>query len=559
MAGSFFSQLRALHERLTLNQKLSIAGLATVILFGSLAFVYLLHQDSYQLLFTDLDAAGASSVVEKLKQMDIPYRLSDGGRSVSVPADRVTQARIEIASQGLPASGQMGFELFDRNNWGITDFAEKVNYRRALSGELERTISGLSEVSHARVHLVMEKDSLFEDEKQPAKASVVVRLHMGRSLAMRQIAGIRNLVACSVEGLQADNVSVIDIDGNLLTQEAEDQASLDDKHVEARRKQERELVRKVVDILEPIVGKEKVRVTASVDLDHSDTKQQEEIYDPAKSVVLSQTKTEELVGGAAAPQGVPFRANESPAAGSVSTQNTGRDRRLQSEVVNYEVTKTLRQTHVAQGRLQRLSVSVVVDDKTVVETVQPDEAAQADTQNNRRRSPNTPPPEPQEVVKRVSRSPEEMAQLTELVKGAIGLDEARGDSLVVQNISFADVPEPLPPVEPGWLEKYREYGQPLARYLLIFFLFGLFYLMIFRPVKKRVFSYVEVSEADLGELSGGDRARLEKGEAAKKLLEASIPEELDVRTVKKKKLAELAKEDPALVTQIVRSWLSEGV
>ena len=203
MPGGLLSQLRALKEKLSINQILSIVALGTVILCSVLAFVYLLHKEPYQTLFTEMDAEEANSVVQKLKELEIPYELSNGSRTVLVPAGRIDQAVMELASAGLPNRDRIGFEIFDESQWGVTEFAEKIKYRRAMEGELERTIVSLSEVSSARVHLVMEKESLFVRDTQPAKASVAIRLKQGVKLGANRVTAISNLVAFAVEGVDS--------------------------------------------------------------------------------------------------------------------------------------------------------------------------------------------------------------------------------------------------------------------------------------------------------------------------------------------------------------------
>jgi flagellar M-ring protein FliF len=544
MAGNFLAQMKALNEKLTLSQKLSILALGTVILFGSFTFVYLLQKESYQLLYSNLDASSANTVIQQLEQSNIPYRLSDSGRSISVPAEQVDLLRIEVASQGVPNSGSPGFELFDQNSWGTTDFAEKVNYQRALAGELERTIVGLAEVASARVHLVMEKESLFEEDKQPAKASVVIRLSGVNRLSEKRVEGIRNLVAFSVPGLEAEYVTLVDVYGNLLSQRPGDQDLLTDVQMELRRGLEADYAAKVKSILEPLVGEDKVRVTASVLLNSSETQQNEEIYDPERSVVVSQQRTEEVMkDGKLTPEGIPFQANDT---GTVLADGTDRGRTRQSEIVNYEVSKTIRQTLLPKGSIERLSVAVVVDNKTV-------ESQNAEGQITQRTEPRT---------------DEEMSRFHELVAATIGLSPERGDTLVVQNVSFSPTEEETFPVyEPSVLEQYKNLILPALRYFLVLALFGLFYFMIFRPVKNKVFSYVEVSEPDYAQLNaaGKDPALLEKLQQqlgqleGSKGLEERVSEALEQGAVTKKQLSNLAEKDPALVTQLIRSWLSEGV
>ena len=188
--------------------------------------------------------------------------------------------RIELASQGVADNSTSGFELFDQNSWGITDFAEKVNYQRALEGELERTITSLSEVASARVHLVMEKEALFEEDEQPAKASVVIRLRGMSRLPAKRVNGIRNLVAGAIQSLDPEHVTVVDDHGNLLSETLDPDEALTNVQLELRRRLEADTVRKVKEIMEPLVGVDKVRVTASVILDQSESEQNEEIYDP---------------------------------------------------------------------------------------------------------------------------------------------------------------------------------------------------------------------------------------------------------------------------------------
>ena len=544
MAGNFLAQMKALNEKLTLSQKLSILALGTVILFGSFTFVYLLQKESYQLLYSNLDASSANTVIQQLEQSDIPYRLSDSGRSISVPAEQVDLLRIEVASQGVPNSGSPGFELFDQNSWGTTDFAEKVNYQRALAGELERTIVGLAEVASARVHLVMEKDSLFQEDKQPAKASVVIRLSGANRLSEKRVEGIRNLVAFSVPGLEAEYVTLVDVYGNLLSQRPGDQDLLTDVQMELRRGLEADYAAKVKSILGPLVGEDKVRVTASVLLNSSETQQNEEIYDPERSVVVSQQRTEEVMkDGKLTPEGIPFQANDT---GTVLADGTDRGRTRQSEIVNYEVSKTIRQTVLPKGGIERLSVAVVVDNKTV-------ESQNAEGQITQGTEPRT---------------DEEMSRFHELVAATIGLSPERGDTLVVQNVSFSPTEEETFPVyEPSVVEQYKNLILPALRYFLVLALFALFYFMIFRPVKNKVFSYVEVSEPDYAQLNaaGKDPALLEKLQQqlgqleGSKSLEDRSSEALEQGAVTKKQLSNLAEKDPALVTQLIRSWLSEGV
>lgn len=538
MAASALSQLSALNKSLTLNQKLSIIGLGVVILFGVLLFGYLVQREPYQLLFSDLDASNANSVVEQLKQLGTPYELANGGRSILVPADRVSETRLELASQNLPKSGRIGLELFDQNNWGISDFAQKVNYRRALEGELERTILSLSEVSESRVHLVMQKDSLFEEDSQPAKASVVIKLNNASTLAKRKVAAIRNLVAFAVEGLDPKNVTLVDVGGNLLSEPLPEEESLTSAQAGMRQKVEKELCDKVHAILAPIVGEDNVRVSASVQLDFSQTTEKSEsIQDP---IIISQQVSKELVNSPGR-QGIPFKSNDPAAAGTTGQASTQNGRSLQTETTNYEVSKTVRQTVRPSGGVLQQSVAVVVNDK---QTTTADGEAQMQ-----------------------SRTSEEMERIRNLVTATVGLNAERGDSLTVENVSFTLRPEDLPTVSmPSFWQRNRDLIYPVFRYGLILLVFALFYLLIFRPVKNRVFSYVDVEKVNNRQLAASikDPELLKQLESALSGERALGEGELlhkptNPESAMRKEILRLAKDDPQAVTHLIRSWLSEGV
>lgn len=540
MDVGILTQLKTLNDKLTLNQKLSIASLGALVLAAVLVFAYMVQREPYYLLFSDLDAANASSVVDRLRTMNVPHRLADGGRSVQVPADRIDQARIELAGQGLPTVGRMGFELFDQSSWGITDFAESVNYRRALEGELERSIISLTEIRQARVHLVMEKQSLFEEDSKPAKASVVVSVGGVGGLTRARTLAIRNLVDFSVEGLLPHNVTVVDVNGNLLSEPLAEEESLTDAQLGFRRRFEKDLCDKVAAILEPILGHENLRVSASVHFDFSETTEKlERVLDP---VVISQQISRETVNSPT-PEGIPFRANDpgSPVADSAVGGRDGRN--FETETTNYEVSKSVRQTLLPSGGLLRQSVAVVVNDRPAL--VEGEDGTTAVG----------------------SRSPDEMERIRNLVAATIGLNADRGDTLIVENVSFSGRPEISPITHtPGFWEQNRNYLYPGARYLAILFLFGLFYLVIFRPVKRKVFAYVDVEQPQQRRLAAamGDPELLKQleealGSSGRALPGAVSGAAVDKNAAMKKELLSLAKEDPQAVTHVIRSWLSEGV
>lgn len=549
MPGGLLSQLRVLKAKLSVNQILSILALATVIFSSVLVFVYMLHKEPYQTLLTDLDAQEANSVVQKLDELDIPYELADGSRTILVPAGRIDQVVMDLASVGLPNRGRIGFEIFDETQWGVTEFAEKVKYRRALEGELERTIVSLSEISSARVHLVMEKESLFVRDTQPAKASVAVRLDRGVKLGANRVTAISNLVAFAVEGLSPEQVTVVDAHGNLLSQpNSGDEVSSADQ-LQHQRKVESDLEAKVISLLQPLVGRGGVRATASVRLNLNDVQQTEEIYDPNGAVILSQTSTREFAPQDVPKSGIPFKANLPPGEAPPGTtplpepdpQSPGRSR--SSNTTNYHVSKTLRNLTSPRGSIQQISMAVVVDDKMGAPTAEGEAAA---------------PGEP--------RSAEEMESLAKLVRATVGFSAERGDVVTVENVSFTGLKVAVEPMgEEVWWEQYYPLIQPAARYVAILVFFVLFYFLIFRPVKKRVFSYVELSEPEFAQLAGagGNLARqiegqLGSGEAASGGLVSARDAHSEQVATTKSELLSMAKDNPDRVSNLVQSWLSEG-
>lgn len=273
----FLARVKSLASSLTAGQiaTIGVAFVAIVALVGGSALFLGSSSSSYRLLFSDMDAESAAGVVSRLESLDVPFRLEEGGRGVRVPADRVDALRLEFSSQGLPASGRIGFEIFDRTAFGATEFLEHVNYRRALEGEIARTIATLSEVSGARVHISMAKESLFSEREQPAKASVVLALkNRNRPLSAATVTGIGRLVAASVEGLRPEAVVIVDSYGRPLARPQED-GELPGDGVQGERQQriEQDMARRVVSLLEPVVGENRVRANVTVRLN---TQSQEE-------------------------------------------------------------------------------------------------------------------------------------------------------------------------------------------------------------------------------------------------------------------------------------------
>ncbi len=307
------NQIRKLLASLTLRQKISLLGVAALVVAGLAAFTSWRRERDFRLLFAGLAAEDAAAVTEKLRAAGVEYRLADNGSAVLVPSARVAELRLQMAAAGLPRSGRIGFELFDRNNFGASDFTEQVNYRRALEGELERSVMALAEVEQARVHVTFPKDSVFLEARQPAKASVLVRLRPGARLAPASVQAICYLVASAVEGLAPEAVAVLDMRGNLLNR-ARSPATAEDSSeaaLELRQRLEKDLLAKIHATLEPVLGPERFRAGVSVECDLTSGEQSEEIFDPSRSVMVSSQKTEDISGTQLA-SGVPGTASNLP-------------------------------------------------------------------------------------------------------------------------------------------------------------------------------------------------------------------------------------------------------
>ncbi|HSW50848.1 MAG TPA: flagellar basal-body MS-ring/collar protein FliF, partial [Bryobacteraceae bacterium] len=329
---------------LSTSQILTILVVVGAVGTGLYYFTRWRQEGDFRPLYVNLEVEDAGAVVERLKQDGSAYRLSADGRSVMVPSAQVAEMRLSLASEGLPRNSRIGFELFDKTNFGATEFAEKINYRRALEGELERSVASLAAVEQARVHLTFPKDSVFLEARQPAKASVMVKLKPGHRLAAQNVSAISHLVSSAVESLAPEAVSVLDMQGNLLIRPRLAQTADGEPPSEAmlafRQAVERDVVAKIATTLEPLVGADKFRASAAVECDFSSGEQSEESFDPARSVMLASQKTEESTGTSSS-AGVPGTASNLPRPASQPASASGGVFR-QTENITYQSSRTVR-------------------------------------------------------------------------------------------------------------------------------------------------------------------------------------------------------------------------
>ncbi|UCD63429.1 MAG: flagellar M-ring protein FliF [Candidatus Zixiibacteriota bacterium] len=399
--GEYFKGILDYVGRMTPSQVMMLLGVIAGTVVGIIFVVGWLNDATYTPLYSDLDQAEAGEIVSYLTDNRIPYRLSDGGRGIEVPSGDVYKTRIALASEGLPRSGNMGYSIFDENNLGMTDFLQNLNFRRALEGELTRTIMQLNEVQAARVHIVMPKERLFKKDQKEATASVVLKLKGSTGLSKRQINGITHLVASSVEGLKPANIAIVDYDGNLMSSgsETDPLAGLSSSQLEVRKQVEQYLQDKAQSMMDDVLGSGKSVIRVTADLDFQQIERTSETFDPNAPSIRS----EERVTTSATSSDKPSESAES-----------SQDDNSESVITNYELNKTVEHIVNAVGNIDRLSVAVLVDG-----VYSPVEGGGGATEMVYQ-------PRPQE----------ELDRLAAIVKNAVGFDQQRNDQIEMVNIAF---------------------------------------------------------------------------------------------------------------------------
>jgi flagellar M-ring protein FliF len=506
-------------------------------------------------------------VITRLKESGAEYRLADNGTTVLVRSAQVPERRLEMAASGLPQSGRAGFELFDKANLGATEFAEKVNYHRALEGELERSVVSLREVDTARVHITLAKESIFAELRQPAKASVLVKLKTGQKLAPANVAAITHLVSSAVGGLAPEMVSVVDSSGNLLSRPRrgfeEDTGPGSEAMLDYRKSVERDLQTKLITTLEPLLGADRFRVGVSAEVDFSRGEQSEEVFDPSKSVMVTSQRTEDG-NGAALAAGVPGSASNLPRPSS-RPGASGRDYLRRTENISYQSSRTVKRVTLPQGVVKRVSISVLVDHTLRWEGVAPKQKKVIE------------PP-----------SAEKLKVVRDVALAAAGLQTDRGDQLVVESFPFDETVRAQPetgvesPADPaGWAPPWLQALLQNKNFLVLagaggagaVLLLGGILFLVFRGRRK---NKVVVDAGAKAITPAEDTQQLPSVESIQRQMEAKLAEQqalqakqaaeqlmaLKTPTVTTKKMEVLskhltqeAKKDPAATAQVVRSWL----
>jgi flagellar M-ring protein FliF len=436
--------------------KLAVGG-AVLAAAAALLLFAMFHrgEEPYGLLYSQLNPEDAGAITAELKAQKIPYKLAADGTAIEVRADQVSSTRIDLAVKGLPAKSNVGYEIFDSQKLGVTDLVQKTNLMRAVTGELERTLTSLPEIEMARVHLSVPKETLFiEDQKDPA-ASVVIKLRRGAALSKPQLLGIVNLMTSSVSGLTPDNVSVIDTDGGLIwSRESTQPGFLSDDQLKQKAQYEEGIRNRIQAMMERVVGADKAITRVTAELDLREVVTQEDIYDPERTAVRSEQKiVEKKVGPGRAMAGIPNATYE---LGTANRQNSGEgpNQELESrseETNNYEVTNIKRRTVARGGDLKKISVTVLLDG--VYNKNETGETVFAPL------------------------SPELLNQLEAAVKGAIGFDAARGDIVALSSVQFAR-PDEISVWALFAYELFREFYRPFLNLILIV----LFFFLVVRPI-----------------------------------------------------------------------------
>lgn len=436
--------------KFTLNQKIMIgAGTAFVIAVLTI-FTIWATRPNYQLLYSNLSAEDANRVVNILKNGNISYQLIENGTAIMVPDSMVNPLRIQIAGEGNLVGQGIGFEIFDTVQMGQTDFVQRINYQRALQGELARTLADFPNVESARVHLVIPEKSLFIEEQQQPSASVILRLkEPGRRFDKKEIDAMVNLLTMAVEGLESFNVSISDNNGKALYSPKEE-GGVNDTQLDYRLRYEANLERRIQELLAPVLGMGKLIAKVSADIDFSQRTIRREIFDPESQVVRSEQRTEEQQAGranlGADAADINFRGDG--LGNALSTQDGNREERL----TNYEINKEEQNIITDKGSVRRLTVAVAVDGYY--------------SKNNAG------------VWEYVPRTQEELNQIKQLVSNAVGIDIARGDTVEVSNMAFGDT---VAPTEPTAVELLMEFARTMGTPLLTALLLFVFIMLVVRP------------------------------------------------------------------------------
>lgn len=517
------------------SKLLLVAGIAAVVAVMVVFWLWS-QQPDYRVLFSNYSDRDGGAIVAALEKMNVPYKFSDGGSAILVPASQVHQARLKLASDGLPKGGNIGFELLENQKFGVSQFVEQVNFQRGLEGELERSIQSIGAVEGARIHLAIPKPSVFARDQQKPTASVLLNLRSGRNLDAQQVSAVVHLVASSVPNLPTANVTVVDQNGNLLSDTSKKMGNknLDPAQLKYVEDIQQSIVKRIESIITPIVGLKNVRAEASAEIDFSTQEQAAETYKPnqqpdAAAIRSMQTNESKTSNGDVA--GVPGALSNQPPAnatapinapansGDIGAANAVPVNSEKNLTTNYEVDKTVSYTQQPMGGIKRLNVAVVVNNMQVVDkagkvTYRPLTAA-------------------------------EKTQINDLAMQAMGFNKERGDSLTVVNTPFAGEPREVLPAVPLWEnQRVIEYGKDALRFIVGIVVLMLIYSRVLKPLMGKL---TTLSKVSVPQISAADTVVNLSGEQATQQVKPAYDQNLEAAK-------QLAKDNPRMVASVVANW-----
>ncbi len=509
-------------KSLPLMQKIVAALVVGVVLFGLLSLTFVGSKPAMKVLYSNLNSGDAADIVAKLKEQRIPYELTENGTAILVDNNNVYETRLAMASEGLPKGGGVGFEIFDKTSLGTTDFVQRLNYHRALQGELARTISQFDKIKAARVHIAQPKESVFVEDTKPPSASISVSLAGRDKLSKQEIKAIVNLVGSAIPGLEETNITLVDTAGHLLFRKDGDEESLlSATQIEYQQKVERTLRGKLESMFEEVVGVEKVIARVSADIDFNNVDVSEEVYDPEAQVVRSEQVLTERDGSMDVQEGIPGVKGQLATyteAGGAGAGGLGFKR--DNVTRNYEISKKVTRTKAAMGQVRKLSVAIMVDGTYTM------------TKKDGKM-----------VKEYQDRSDKDLATFMKMAQNAVGYDPERGDKVEVVSMPFylSTYVEPTPDM----LDQYRGLLNQLALPVVLLLVAVCFFMFVIRPF-FRLMATQQLTAQRTAE------------QAEQDLVAAESPEDLSLTPLgmtDKERIFKLAQSDPDRAADLVRRWL----
>lgn len=550
---SILSKLPFINQ-LKINRKMLLLIVGVIVIaISSITYLWL-KDDNYGVLFSNLNDKDGGEIISQLDKLNIPYKFSSSGTTILIPQNQIYHTRLRIAQQGLPKGGAIGFELLDKESFGMSQFNEQINYQRALEGELSRTIAIISSVDDARVHLAMPKPSLFVRERKFPSASVALTLLPGRALSQGQIDAIIHLISSSVPELQADKVTIIDQKGNLLTGERYRDSNVNIAQLEYSERIENLVRERVEKIIIPILGQQNVKVQVNADIDFSRQESTSEIYDPnsdasnqtirsKQQIENSQLASSNIIGGVpGALSNQPVPTPSAPIDGESDSKDKDDKQKMyhlqSNKTLNFEVNRQVIHSKIPEGRIKRLSVAVLVNYKFI----SADEITSANEENS----------EQEAVEKWVKLDQEELTHIEALARQAMGFSDLRGDSLTVANLKFTDQIEDENATM-LFLQKHEVFDmlKVAIKYLIYILIIWFVWRKVLRSIWikiQRQYLNTDNSSSD-GTMASEDKLDYKAhSKLQQKIFEDNMQQQQYIRKIVEK--------DPRVLALIIRGWMN---